>query len=85
MSTLLLSLLLIILISIGLWMNSDRREKFVDVPSETNTKSGPRQIDTLARGLEEQKSSEKKERPECPDMTQYIKLDEVPCWNCSLP
>ena len=23
--------------------------------------------------------------PICPDMSQYIKLDEVPCWNCSLP
>ncbi len=21
----------------------------------------------------------------CPDMSQYIRLDEVPCWNCSLP
>jgi hypothetical protein len=23
--------------------------------------------------------------PVCPDMSQYIRLDEVPCWNCSLP
>jgi hypothetical protein len=23
--------------------------------------------------------------PECPDMSKYVKLDEVPCWNCSLP
>lgn len=23
--------------------------------------------------------------PICPDMSQYIKLDEIPCWNCSLP
>jgi hypothetical protein len=22
---------------------------------------------------------------QCPDMSQYIKLDEIPCWNCSLP
>jgi hypothetical protein len=21
----------------------------------------------------------------CPDMSQYIRLDEVPCWNCTLP
>jgi hypothetical protein len=21
----------------------------------------------------------------CPDMTQYVRLDEVPCWNCTLP
>lgn len=23
--------------------------------------------------------------PECPDMSQYVKLSEVPCWNCTLP
>jgi hypothetical protein len=22
---------------------------------------------------------------ECPDMSQYVKMDEIPCWNCSLP
>ena len=21
----------------------------------------------------------------CPDMSQYVRLDEVPCWNCTLP
>jgi len=21
----------------------------------------------------------------CPDMSEYVKLSEVPCWNCSLP
>jgi hypothetical protein len=23
--------------------------------------------------------------PKCPDMSQYVRLDEVPCWNCTLP
>jgi hypothetical protein len=23
--------------------------------------------------------------PTCPDMSQYIRMDEVPCWNCTLP
>jgi hypothetical protein len=23
--------------------------------------------------------------PVCPDMSQYIRMDEVPCWNCTLP
>lgn len=23
--------------------------------------------------------------PICPDMSQYIKMDEIPCWNCTLP
>lgn len=86
MSTLLLSLLLIILVGLGLWMNHGRREHFEDAPpAEEVAKPEPRQVDTLARGLEEQASSEKKEKPGCPDMSQYIKLDEIPCWNCSLP
>ena len=23
--------------------------------------------------------------PVCPDMSQYIRMDEIPCWNCTLP
>lgn len=23
--------------------------------------------------------------PSCPDMSQYIRMDEIPCWNCTLP
>jgi hypothetical protein len=22
---------------------------------------------------------------ECPDMSHYIRMDEIPCWNCTLP
>jgi hypothetical protein len=31
--------------------------------------------------------AEQEERrcPKCPDMSQYVKLSEVPCWNCTLP
>ena len=25
------------------------------------------------------------ECPICPDLSQYIRMDEVPCWNCTLP
>lgn len=31
------------------------------------------------------KCPECKKCPECPDMSQYIRMDEVPCWNCTLP
>jgi hypothetical protein len=31
------------------------------------------------------KCSECKKCPECPDMSKYIRMDEVPCWNCTLP
>lgn len=31
------------------------------------------------------KCPECKKCPECPDMSKYIRMDEVPCWNCTLP
>lgn len=36
-----------------------------------------------------QRSGDDEERcskcKECPDMSQYIRMDEIPCWNCTLP
>ena len=49
------------------------------------------QVDVLQRDLSTLNSSEKKQCPKCPkcpkspDMSQYVRLDEVPCWNCTLP
>lgn len=34
---------------------------------------------------QEQKCPKCPKCPEGPDMSKYVKLDEVPCWNCSLP
>jgi hypothetical protein len=59
----------------------------------------PPQVDTIQRGLQEQQASdtrkplgpggEEKHRcpdcPRCPDMSKYIRMDEIPCWNCTLP
>lgn len=61
--------------------------------------SPPVQVDTLARDkallgpptqqtqtqMECPKCEKCKECPVCPDMTQYVRLNEVPCWNCTLP
>jgi hypothetical protein len=33
----------------------------------------------------EQKCPKCPKCPEGPDMSKYVRLDEVPCWNCSLP
>jgi hypothetical protein len=42
------------------------------------------QVDTLGREQDlNRPKCPKCER--CPDMSQYIRLDEIPCWNCSLP
>lgn len=30
------------------------------------------------------KCEECKKCAECPDMSKYIRIDEVPCWNCNL-
>ncbi len=47
------------------------------------------QVDTLKREREVAAAVEERHRcpkcPKCPDMSQYVRLDEVPCWNCTLP
>ena len=58
--------------------------------------SQPVQVDTLARdkallGQQQQPAPTQQTQTECPkckecpDMSQYVRLDEVPCWNCTLP
>ncbi len=65
----------------------------------TPTVPGPvPQVDTLAREKEVQVPVQPQRPPQvqaqkepcpacpvCPDMSQYVRLDEVPCWNCTLP
>jgi hypothetical protein len=89
MSTLVLSLLLVLLIAIGLMMGRRVREAFVSgaepiikvSPAMANLLEPPTrppppvQVDTLKREQEIR----------CPDMSKYIRMDEIPCWNCSLP
>lgn len=58
------------------------------------------QVDTLARDQEAVAAANSVAHPapapcpkckecpkceKCPDMSQYVRLDEVPCWNCTLP
>lgn len=55
----------------------------------------PAQVDTLAREKEAVVAANKPtvgdkphkcpKCPKCPDMSKYVRLDEVPCWNCTLP
>jgi len=44
-----------------------------------------REFDTLPGLMEGFDDNRKHKCPTCPDMSKYIRLDEVPCWNCSLP
>jgi hypothetical protein len=43
---------------------------------------------TIARSVEEKADPEESGSPSdwhrCPDMSKYIKKDEIPCWNCTL-
>ena len=86
MSELLLSCLLILLLFI---VARPLSEHFVPNPVVASPalanliatplyKPEPVRVNTLARAQEVK-------CPVCPDMSQYVRLDEVPCWNCSLP
>ena len=52
----------------------------------------PAQVNTLNREKEAVAAANKSHKcpkcpkcEKCPDMSQYVRLDEVPCWNCTLP
>jgi hypothetical protein len=57
--------------------------------------AAPAQVDALAREKEAVVAANKPavgdkphkcpKCPKCPDMSKYVRLDEVPCWNCTLP
>ncbi len=57
--------------------------------------AAPAQVDALAREKEAVVAANKPavgnkphkcpKCPSCPDMSKYVRLDEVPCWNCTLP
>jgi hypothetical protein len=54
--------------------------------------AAPVQVDMLKREKEAVAAANKPsvgdkphKCPKCPDMSKYVRLDEVPCWNCTLP
>lgn len=95
MSPLLLSILLLFLIAIGMLMGKKVHEAFEDAPP-SNTELADR-LESIAKDLKRMPEKEgdlpnidtvKREaeaKAACPDMSQYIKMSEVPCWNCTLP
>jgi len=101
MSTIILSFLLLLLIAAGMLMAKPLHERFVSSMGEVKVspallnliatptvKPESVQVDTLAREQDLVKAAACPKCPkqkECPDMSQYIRLDEIPCWNCSLP
>ena len=42
------------------------------------TNKAPVTVDTLKRERDGRAAA-------CPDMSKYIRMDEIPCWNCTLP
>jgi hypothetical protein len=68
----------------------------IKTPDLIKTTTGTMKVDTLAREIDTVAAAAAtdhkcppppkcKECEVCPDMSQYVRLDEVPCWNCSLP
>jgi hypothetical protein len=51
----------------------------ISIARELNTRPA------LAEGFADGNNESRHKCPVCPDMSKYIRLDEVPCWNCSLP
>ena len=68
--------------------NPARRQRAVEDEDYEDDYSGyasvsPNQRRRLSRARDQDRNRDHND--ECPDMSQYIKLDEIPCWNCSLP
>ncbi len=57
--------------------------------TEKDNEKNPINVDTLARDMDVQKQT-KHVCPTCPvcdktpDPSKYIKIDEIPCWNCDV-
>jgi hypothetical protein len=95
MSTLILSLLLLILVGFGVVMNV--REQFHNPPKPEVVAASPalanmladdrhkneknHNVDTLAREQEVKCPA----CPVCPNMANYVRMDQIPCWNCTMP
>jgi hypothetical protein len=57
------------------------------VPPQPAEHKAPLQVDTLERDLAVQQTGQVGNCPKCPvcpDMSQYIRADEIPCWNCDV-
>lgn len=72
------------------YLQIHRRGRFNSKTNKTNFVSLNREMDTLTESFSSKADKETPRKhcpkcPTCPDMSKYIRLDEVPCWNCSLP
>jgi len=66
--------------------NPTRREKAKGDEDYDDDYSGYASVaPSQRRRSREHRNYERDHGDDCPDMSQYIKLDEIPCWNCTLP
>lgn len=66
--------------------NPARRQRAVEDEDYEDDYSGYASVSpNQRRRLSRARDQARDRNDECPDMSQYIKLDEIPCWNCSLP
>jgi len=72
------------------YLQIHRKGRFNSKTNKTNFVSLNREMDTLTESFSSKADHDMQRKrcpkcPTCPDMSKYIRLDEVPCWNCSLP
>lgn len=60
----------------------DTLKRDQDVTAATD--AAAKKAETTCPQHECPKCEECKKCPQCPDMSKYIHIDEVPCWNCNL-
>lgn len=60
----------------------ERRRKY---SQEDSDEGGFDTLMTTDRRHRRPHRPEEPDHGDCPDMSKYIRYDEVPCWNCSLP
>ena len=98
MSTLILSLLLLILVGFGVVMNV--REQFHNPPKPEVVAASPALANMLADDRHKNEKNKKNPNvdtltreqevkcpacPVCPNMANYVRMDQIPCWNCTMP
>jgi len=63
-------------------VNVDALKRDQDVAAAAD--AATKKAETTCPRHECPKCEECKKCAECPDMSKYIRIDEVPCWNCNL-
>lgn len=62
-----------------------REQEVIAAASKSKSDADDSDSDEVPKQNKRSRKSKCPKCPKCPDMSQYVRLDEVPCWNCTLP